>query len=61
MNCSTLQKRLFALGMSRVNFADMRKVKITDFPEYSNLEMVKHELFYLFSVPLTAGNLAFWQ
>ena len=44
MNFSTLQKRLFAWGMSRANFADIRKVKITDFPEYSNLEELKQGL-----------------
>jgi ubiquinone/menaquinone biosynthesis C-methylase UbiE len=44
VNLSTLQKRLFAWGMSRANFADIRTVKITDFPEYSNLEELKQAL-----------------
>ena len=44
MNLSLLQKRLFAWGMSRANFADIRTVKITDFPEYSNLEELKQAL-----------------
>jgi SAM-dependent methyltransferase len=44
MNISLLPKRLFAWGMSKANSADISKININDWPDYSNLADLKKAL-----------------
>jgi ubiquinone/menaquinone biosynthesis C-methylase UbiE len=44
MNLSTVQKRLFAWGMSKANSADMGQIKLKNYPEYENFSDLKQSL-----------------